>query len=73
MVVGAAVYQEVDLGYIHDHFLQFYTSALVIVTLLSIYLFVCSRWATESNLAPGGNSGEQSIFLVQLGVSMGRA
>ncbi|XP_056621193.1 delta(14)-sterol reductase LBR isoform X2 [Triplophysa dalaica] len=57
VVVGAAVYQEVDLSYIHAHFLQFYTSALVIVTLLSIYLFVCSRWATESNLAPGGNSG----------------
>lgn len=57
VVVGVAVYQEVDLGYIHAHFLQFYTSALVIVTLLSIYLFIRSRWASDSNLAPGGNSG----------------
>lgn len=57
LVVGVAVYQEVDLSYIHAHFLQFYTSALVIVSLLSIYLFVRSRWASKRNLAPGGNSG----------------
>uniref|UniRef100_A0A671NG84 Delta(14)-sterol reductase n=1 Tax=Sinocyclocheilus anshuiensis TaxID=1608454 RepID=A0A671NG84_9TELE len=49
--------KEGDLSYIHAHFLQFYTSALLIVTLLSIYLFIRSRWASEDELAPGGNSG----------------
>ncbi|XP_052390991.1 delta(14)-sterol reductase LBR-like [Carassius gibelio] len=57
VAVGVAVYQEVDLSYIHAHFLQFYTSALLIVTLLSVYLFVRSRWASQDELAPGGNSG----------------
>lgn len=57
VAVGVALYQEVDLSYIHAHFLQFYTSALLIVTLLSIYLFIRSRWASEVELAPGGNSG----------------
>uniref|UniRef100_A0A8C2HUR4 Delta(14)-sterol reductase LBR n=1 Tax=Cyprinus carpio TaxID=7962 RepID=A0A8C2HUR4_CYPCA len=57
VAVGVAMYQEVDLSYIHAHFLQFYTSALLIVTLLSIYLFIRSRWASEDEFAPGGNSG----------------
>uniref|UniRef100_A0A673K234 Delta(14)-sterol reductase LBR n=1 Tax=Sinocyclocheilus rhinocerous TaxID=307959 RepID=A0A673K234_9TELE len=57
VAVGVGVYQEVDLSYIHAHFLQFYTSALLIVTLLSVYLFVRCRWASEDELAPGGNSG----------------
>uniref|UniRef100_A0A672PUB0 Delta(14)-sterol reductase LBR n=1 Tax=Sinocyclocheilus grahami TaxID=75366 RepID=A0A672PUB0_SINGR len=57
VAVGVAMYQEVDLSYIHVHFLQFYTSALLIVTLLSIYLFIRSCWASEDELAPGGNSG----------------
>uniref|UniRef100_A0A671NCC1 Delta(14)-sterol reductase LBR n=1 Tax=Sinocyclocheilus anshuiensis TaxID=1608454 RepID=A0A671NCC1_9TELE len=57
VAVGVAMYQEGDLSYIHAHFLQFYTSALLIVTLLSIYLFIRSRWASEDELAPGGNSG----------------
>nr|XP_021324046.1 lamin-B receptor isoform X1 [Danio rerio] len=57
VAAGVAVYQEVDLSYIHAHFLQFYTSALLIATLLSIYLFIRSRWASKDELAPGGNSG----------------
>ncbi|XP_059354430.1 delta(14)-sterol reductase LBR isoform X2 [Carassius carassius] len=57
VAVGVAVYQEVDLSYIHAHFLQFYTSALLIVTLLSVYLFVRSHWASQDELAPAGNSG----------------
>ncbi|XP_043076474.1 delta(14)-sterol reductase LBR [Puntigrus tetrazona] len=57
VAVAVALYQEVDFGYIHANFLQFYTSALLIVTLLSIYLFIRSRWASEDELAPGGNSG----------------
>lgn len=65
VAVGVALYQEVDLSYIHAHFLQFYTSALLIVTLLSIYLFIRSRWASEDELAPGGNCGK--IFSVKSG------
>nr|CAJ15494.1 lamin B receptor [Danio rerio] len=57
VAAGVAVYQEVDLSYIHAHFLQFYTSALLIATLLSIYLFIRSRWASKDELAPGGIFG----------------
>lgn len=57
VAVGAGIYNEVDLCYIHAHFLQFYTSALLISILLSIYLFVRSRWASDDELAPTGNSG----------------
>lgn len=57
VAVGAGVYNDVDLCYIHAHFLQFYTSALLISVLLSIYLFVRSRWASDDELAPTGNSG----------------
>ncbi|XP_067240246.1 delta(14)-sterol reductase LBR [Chanodichthys erythropterus] len=56
VAVVVALYQ-VDLSYIHAHFLQFYTSSLLIVILLSVYLFIRSRWASEEELAPGGNSG----------------
>lgn len=57
MAVGGAVYNEVDLSYVHAHFLQFYTSALLVSILLSIYLFIRSRWASEDERAPAGNSG----------------
>ncbi|KAL6486032.1 hypothetical protein MHYP_G00054240 [Metynnis hypsauchen] len=57
MAIGAASYHEVDLSYIHGHFLQFYTSALIISVLLSIYLFIRSRRAAVDDLAPAGNSG----------------
>ncbi|KAI4890934.1 hypothetical protein NFI96_033190 [Prochilodus magdalenae] len=57
MAVATAVYNEVDLSYIHTNFLQFYTSALVISILLSIYLFVRSRWASVDERAPAGNTG----------------
>lgn len=60
VAVVVALYQEVDLSYIHAHFLQFYTSSLLIVTLLSVYLFIRSRWASEEELAPGGNSGKMN-------------
>lgn len=55
--VGTGLYNELDPGYIHAHFLQFYTSALLISILLSIFLFVRSRWASEDERSPAGNSG----------------
>uniref|UniRef100_A0A8B9GV69 Delta(14)-sterol reductase n=1 Tax=Astyanax mexicanus TaxID=7994 RepID=A0A8B9GV69_ASTMX len=57
LAVGGAVYYEVDLSYVHAHFLQFYTSALLVSILLSIYLFIRSRCASEDERAPAGNSG----------------
>lgn len=56
--LGAAVHQGVDLSYIHSHFLQLAVSSLLCSVLLSVYLYVRSRWATQDLLAPGGNSGE---------------
>ncbi|XP_076873540.1 delta(14)-sterol reductase LBR [Brachyhypopomus gauderio] len=57
VAVGTAVYNEVDLTYIHTRFLQFYTSALLVSVLLSIYLFIRSRWAADHERSPAGNSG----------------
>ncbi|KAM9443689.1 delta(14)-sterol reductase LBR isoform 1-T2 [Clarias gariepinus] len=57
VAIGAGVYNGLDLGYIHTHFLQFYTSALLVSFLLSIYLFVRSRSARDDERAPAGNSG----------------
>ncbi|XP_017289593.1 delta(14)-sterol reductase LBR [Kryptolebias marmoratus] len=57
VVVAAAVYQGVDLTYIHSHFLQLATASFLISVLLSLYLFVRSRSAGPEQLALGGNSG----------------
>ncbi|KAJ8275197.1 hypothetical protein COCON_G00098220 [Conger conger] len=57
LAVGVAVYYEVDFSYVHKHFLQLATSALLVSVLLSVYLYVRSRWAAGDELAPGGNSG----------------
>ncbi|XP_062857297.1 delta(14)-sterol reductase LBR [Trichomycterus rosablanca] len=57
LAVGAAVHYGLDFTYIHAHFLQFYLSALLVSTLLSIYLFIRSRWASDDERAPAGNSG----------------
>ncbi|XP_064781241.1 delta(14)-sterol reductase LBR isoform X2 [Oncorhynchus masou masou] len=55
--LGAAVHHKIDLSYIHSHFLQLAVSSLLCSGLLSVYLYVRSRWATQDLLAPGGNSG----------------
>uniref|UniRef100_A0A4W5NW62 Delta(14)-sterol reductase LBR n=1 Tax=Hucho hucho TaxID=62062 RepID=A0A4W5NW62_9TELE len=55
--LGAAAHHKMDLGYIHSHFLQLAVSSLLCSVLLSVYLYVRSRWATQDMLAPGGNSG----------------
>ncbi|XP_028253451.1 delta(14)-sterol reductase LBR isoform X2 [Parambassis ranga] len=55
--VAAAVYQGVDLTYIHSRFLQLATATLLISVLLSIYLYTRSRYAPSDQLALGGNSG----------------
>ncbi|XP_036405784.1 delta(14)-sterol reductase LBR isoform X2 [Megalops cyprinoides] len=55
--LGVAMYKGVDLSYIHTHFLQFAVSSLILSTLLSVYLYIRSRWAPSDELAPGGNSG----------------
>ncbi|KAL2082788.1 hypothetical protein ACEWY4_022606 [Coilia grayii] len=57
VAAGIAVQQEVDLTYIHTHFLQFFSSAMVISVLLSVYLYARSKHLSEEEQAPSGNSG----------------
>ncbi|KAK7907559.1 hypothetical protein WMY93_016171 [Mugilogobius chulae] len=57
IAVVAAIYQGVDLTYIHSHFLQLASAALLISFLLSVYLYARSRSTPTDQLALGGNSG----------------
>ncbi|KAM9355617.1 delta(14)-sterol reductase LBR isoform 2-T2 [Pholidichthys leucotaenia] len=57
LMVAAAVYQGLDLTYIHSNFLQLATATFLISVLLSIYLYVRSRYTAPQELALGGNSG----------------
>uniref|UniRef100_A0A8D2ZGK4 Delta(14)-sterol reductase LBR n=1 Tax=Scophthalmus maximus TaxID=52904 RepID=A0A8D2ZGK4_SCOMX len=57
VAVAAAVHQGVDLTYIHSHFLQLATASFLVSVLLSVYLYVRSRYAAPEQLALGGNSG----------------
>uniref|UniRef100_A0A1A7Z6N6 Delta(14)-sterol reductase LBR n=1 Tax=Iconisemion striatum TaxID=60296 RepID=A0A1A7Z6N6_9TELE len=56
-VVAAAMYIDVDLTYIHSHFLQLAVASFLVSLLLSFYLFVRSGSAGLGELALGGNSG----------------
>lgn len=58
LAVAAAVYQGVDLTYIHSHFLQLAVASFLISTLLSVYLYVHSLYAAPTELALGGSSGK---------------
>uniref|UniRef100_A0AAY4B156 Delta(14)-sterol reductase LBR n=1 Tax=Denticeps clupeoides TaxID=299321 RepID=A0AAY4B156_9TELE len=55
--VGVALHQEVDLSYVHAHFLQFFASAALLSALLSVWLYVRARALPGEDLAPSGNSG----------------
>lgn len=57
LAVAAAVHQGVDLTYVHSRFLQLATATFIISVLLSIYLYIRSRYAAPEQLALGGNSG----------------
>ncbi|XP_054474230.1 delta(14)-sterol reductase LBR [Anoplopoma fimbria] len=57
LAVAAAVHQGIDLTYIHSHFLQLAAASLLISVLLSVYLYVRSRYAATEQLALGGSSG----------------
>ncbi|XP_061559571.1 delta(14)-sterol reductase LBR isoform X2 [Phycodurus eques] len=56
-VVAAAVYQGVDVTYIHSHFLQLAVATFFISVLLSVYLYIRSRYAPPDQQALGGSSG----------------
>lgn len=58
LAVAAAVYYGVDLTYIHSNFLQLASASFLISVLLSVYLYVRSRYAAPAQLALGGNSGK---------------
>eukprot|EP00062_Callorhinchus_milii_P013085 gi/632960809/ref/XP_007896410.1/ PREDICTED: lamin-B receptor [Callorhinchus milii] len=55
--VGAALYNGVNLSYIHANLLQVAISAMVFSLLLSVYLYLRSWRVPTDELAPGGNSG----------------
>ncbi|XP_053163797.1 delta(14)-sterol reductase LBR [Hemicordylus capensis] len=55
--VAISLYFEMELYYLHDHFLQFAVCATVFSVVLSIYLYVRSLKAPEHELSSGGNSG----------------
>ncbi|XP_029984436.1 delta(14)-sterol reductase LBR isoform X2 [Sphaeramia orbicularis] len=57
LVAVAAVYQGIDLTYIHSNFLQLSVATFLISVLLSIYLYIRSRYVSADQLALGGNSG----------------
>ncbi|XP_074541822.1 delta(14)-sterol reductase LBR isoform X2 [Halichoeres trimaculatus] len=57
VAAAVAVHQGVDLTYIHSRFLQLAVASFLISVLLSVYLYVRSRYATPERLALGGNSG----------------
>ncbi|XP_019108775.1 delta(14)-sterol reductase LBR isoform X2 [Larimichthys crocea] len=57
LAVAAVVYYGVDLTYIHSNFLQLASASFLISVLLSVYLYVRSRYAAPAQLALGGNSG----------------
>ncbi|KAM6905903.1 delta(14)-sterol reductase LBR isoform 3-T3 [Lycodopsis pacificus] len=57
LVAVAAVHQGVDLTFIHSHFLQLTAASFLIAVLLSVYLYVRSRYAAAEQLALGGSSG----------------
>ncbi|XP_046878001.1 delta(14)-sterol reductase LBR [Hypomesus transpacificus] len=57
LALGAALHQEVDLTYVHSHFLQLAVASTLVATLLSLFLYARSRWAPAHALAPGGHSG----------------
>lgn len=58
LAVAAVVYYGVDLTYIHSNFLQLASASFLISVLLSVYLYVRSRYAAPAQLALGGNSGK---------------
>lgn len=64
IVVAVAVHQGADLTYIHSHFLQLATATFIISVLLSIYLYVRSRYAASEELALGGNSGKKIGYIL---------
>lgn len=57
IVAGVAVVLRLPLSYMYDHFLQFAVASALLSLALSIFLYIKSLAASESALAPGGNSG----------------
>ncbi|GCB76856.1 hypothetical protein scyTo_0020519, partial [Scyliorhinus torazame] len=55
--LAAALYNEVNLSYIHNNLLQLAISAMVFSLVLSIYLYLRSWHVPTDELAAGGNSG----------------
>lgn len=63
VAVAAAVHLGVDLTYIHSHFLQLGVASFIISVLLSVYLYIRSRYVAPEKLALGGNSGGHKYLI----------
>lgn len=63
VAVAAAVHLGLDLTYIHSHFLQLGVASFIISGLLSVYLYIRSRYVAPEKLALGGNSGGHKYLI----------
>ncbi|CAG5127396.1 unnamed protein product [Candidula unifasciata] len=57
LLLATAVYFECPMTKVIDKFIPLLTSAIIFSFILSIFLYVKSRYASPSKLAPGGNTG----------------
>uniref|UniRef100_A0A670ZLQ1 Delta(14)-sterol reductase TM7SF2 n=1 Tax=Pseudonaja textilis TaxID=8673 RepID=A0A670ZLQ1_PSETE len=64
LVLGAGLAGGLRLSYIYDHILQLAFAATVLAFGLSVLLYFKALLAPETALAPSGNSGRASSFLI---------
>uniref|UniRef100_A0A0B7B1M0 Delta(14)-sterol reductase n=2 Tax=Arion vulgaris TaxID=1028688 RepID=A0A0B7B1M0_9EUPU len=57
LLLGAAVYFQCPVTKVIDKFFKLMTTAILFSFVLSIFLYVKSRYSNKSSLAPGGNTG----------------
>ncbi|CAJ0967396.1 unnamed protein product [Ranitomeya imitator] len=57
LLVAELIYQRISLLYVYDHLRQFVSSATVLSVILSVFVFVRSRRATQEELSVAGKSG----------------
>ncbi|BFZ07727.1 hypothetical protein BsWGS_10766 [Bradybaena similaris] len=57
VVLAVAVYFQCPVTKVIDRFIPLMTSAIIFSFILSIFLYVKSRYVSPSKLAPGGNTG----------------
>lgn len=58
-----ALYMKVPVTIVYDKFLQIATSAIVFSFVLAVIMYVKARSGPAKNLAPGGNTGTNSLLV----------